>query len=100
MTLESRSSLLLGRCSRQLLKSCAAANMVYSRAEHYFTSNVFAAFREVFISAYPDKEVPNKTTIHRLVATFRWMLAYLREGGEHFLASYAKLFCKFLTNES
>jgi hypothetical protein len=47
--------------------------MVYSRAErvfileHYFASKSFAAIREVFSSAYPDKEVPNKTTIHRLV---------------------------------
>jgi hypothetical protein len=35
--------------------------------EHYFASKSFAAVREAFCSAYPDKEVPNKTTIHRLV---------------------------------
>jgi hypothetical protein len=39
--------------------------------EHYFASKSFAAVREAFSNAYPDKEVPNKTTIHRLVTTFR-----------------------------
>jgi hypothetical protein len=58
-------------------KSCAGANMVYSRAErvfileHYFASKSFAAVREAFRNAYPDKEVPNKATIHRLVTKFR-----------------------------
>jgi hypothetical protein len=64
--------LLLGRCSRQLRESCAGANTVYSRAErvfileHYFASKSFAAVREEFSNAYPDKEAPNMTTIHRL----------------------------------
>jgi hypothetical protein len=86
---ESRSAWLLGRCSRQLRQSCAGANMVYSRAErvfileHYFSSTSFAAVREAFSNAYPDKEVPNKTTIHRLVATFRVDFC-LREGGGNF----------------
>jgi hypothetical protein len=46
--------------------------MVYSRAErvfileHYFVSKSFAAVIEVFSDAYSDKEVPNKTTVHRL----------------------------------
>jgi hypothetical protein len=35
--------------------------------KHYFASKSFAAVREAFSIAYPDKEVPNKTTIHRLV---------------------------------
>jgi hypothetical protein len=73
MTLESSSPLLLGRCSRQLRKSCADANM-HSRAErmfileYYFASKSFAAVLKVFTSnnAYPDKEVPNKTE-HRMV---------------------------------
>jgi hypothetical protein len=39
--------------------------------EHYFASKSFAAVREAFINAYPDKEVPNKTTIHVLVTKFR-----------------------------
>jgi hypothetical protein len=39
--------------------------------EHYFASKSFAAIREAFSNAYPDKEVPNKTTIHRLVTKFR-----------------------------
>jgi hypothetical protein len=49
-------------------KSCAGANMVYSRAERQHSS---AALRETFSNAYPDKEVLNKTTIHRLVTKFR-----------------------------
>jgi hypothetical protein len=77
VTLVSRSPLLQGRCSRQLRKSCASANMVYSRVErmfileHYLTSKSFAAVREAFSNAYLDKEVLNKTTIHRLVTKFR-----------------------------
>jgi hypothetical protein len=57
-------------------KRYAGTNMVYSRAEsvlileHYFQSKWFAAVREAFSNAYPDKAVPNKTTIHRLVTTF------------------------------
>jgi hypothetical protein len=76
MTLESRSPLLLRRCLRQLRKRCAGENMVYSQAErvfileHYFASKSFAAVPEAFSNVYPDKEVPNKTTIHKLV-TFR-----------------------------
>jgi hypothetical protein len=63
--------------------------MVYSRAEHvfilehYFASKSFAAVREAFSNAYPDKEVPNKTPTHRLVTKFR-VDACLREGGKHF----------------
>jgi hypothetical protein len=51
--------------------------MTYSRAEHVFilehnfASKSFAAVREAFNNAYPDKEVPNKTTVHRLVTIFR-----------------------------
>jgi hypothetical protein len=77
VTLESRSPWLLGRCSRQLRKRCARANMVYSRAErvfileHYFASKSFAAVHEAFSNAYSDREVPNKTIIHRLVTEFR-----------------------------
>jgi hypothetical protein len=58
-------------------KSCAGAKIVYSRAEHvfipkhYFASKLFAAVREAFSNAYPDKKVPNKTAIHRLVRIFR-----------------------------
>jgi hypothetical protein len=77
VTLGSRSLWLLDRCSRQLRKSCANANMVYSRAErvfileHYFASKSFAAVREAFSNACPDKEVTHKTTVHWLVTTFR-----------------------------
>jgi hypothetical protein len=67
---------LLRRCSRQWRKSCAGANMVYSRAErvfileHIFASKSFAAVRESFSNAHPDKEVPN-TTMHQLITEFR-----------------------------
>jgi hypothetical protein len=39
--------------------------------EHYFASKSFAAVREAFSSAYPGKEVLNKTTIHQLVTKSR-----------------------------
>jgi hypothetical protein len=39
--------------------------------EHYFASKSFAAVREAFSNAYPDKKVPNKTTIHRAFTEFR-----------------------------
>jgi hypothetical protein len=57
-------------------QSCAGVNNVYSRAErmfileHYFAPTSFAAVRETFSNAYPDKEVPKKT-IRRLVTKFR-----------------------------
>jgi hypothetical protein len=38
--------------------------------EYYFASKSFAAVREAFGSAYPDREMPNKATIQRLVTTF------------------------------
>jgi hypothetical protein len=63
--------------------------MVYSRAErvfiheHHFASKSFAAVREAFSNAYLDKEVLNKTTVHRLVTQFQ-VNACLREDGGHF----------------
>jgi hypothetical protein len=62
--------------------------MVYSRAElvpifeHYFGSKSFAAVREAFSNAYPNKEVPNKT-MYRLVTKLR-VDACLQDGGGHF----------------
>jgi hypothetical protein len=41
--------------------------------EHCFTSMSFATVREGFSSAYTDKEVPNKTTVHQLITKFRDM---------------------------
>jgi hypothetical protein len=38
--------------------------------EHYCASKSHAAFSEAFSNVYPDKEVPNKTSIHRLLTTF------------------------------
>jgi hypothetical protein len=37
---------------------------------HYFASKSFAAVCETLNNPYPDKDVPNKTTIHRLVTKF------------------------------
>jgi hypothetical protein len=75
VTLESSSSWLIGRCSRQLRKSCAGANVVYSEAlfilENYFASKSFASLPEAFSNTYPDREVLNKIRIHRLVTKFR-----------------------------
>jgi hypothetical protein len=51
--------------------------IIYSRAEcvffleHYFASESFAAVRGAFSDAYPDKEVTNETTGHRLLTKFR-----------------------------
>jgi hypothetical protein len=39
--------------------------------EHYFASKSFAAVREAFSNVYPDREVPNETTVHRLITKFR-----------------------------
>jgi hypothetical protein len=52
--------------------------------EHYFTSKSFAAVRGAFKSAYPDKEVPNTTAIHK---TGNKILvdACFREFGGHLL---------------
>jgi hypothetical protein len=53
----------------QLRKIFAGSNMAYSKSERvfilerYFASKPFAVVRETFSNAYPDKEVPNKTTI-------------------------------------
>jgi hypothetical protein len=52
-------------------------NMVISHVEgvfileYHFAANSFAAVSEVFSSVYPDKVVPKKKTIHRLVTKFR-----------------------------
>jgi hypothetical protein len=96
---------LLGRCSRQLRKSRAGANTAYQQAEsvfileNVFASKSFATVCEAFSNAYPDKEVPNKTRIHRLVTTFRWMLVFGKWW--MFSASAVKVFFKFfLTNKN
>jgi hypothetical protein len=39
--------------------------------EHYFASKSFDAACEAFSNAYHEEEVPNKTTIHRLVTKYR-----------------------------
>jgi hypothetical protein len=58
------------------VKSCTGENTVYSQAEHvfilkhYFSTKSYAAVREVFSNAYPDKEVPNET-IHQMVTKYQ-----------------------------
>jgi hypothetical protein len=86
--------------------------MVYSRAErvfiheYYFASKSFAAVREAFNNAYPDKEVPNKTTVHRVVTKFRDTgSVYNRKHVRRrtlliFSASAAKLFLKFFLTKN
>jgi hypothetical protein len=55
----------------------AVRNMGYSQQERvfilerYFASKSFIAVREAFHRVYPEKEVPNKTTVHRLVKKLR-----------------------------
>jgi hypothetical protein len=39
--------------------------------EHYFPSKSFAAVREAFSNAYPNKGIPNKTRIYRLLIKLR-----------------------------
>jgi hypothetical protein len=84
VTLESRSPRLLGRCSRQLRKSCAGENRT--------------CVREAFSSAYPDKKVLNKTTIHRRITKFpdTSVCVYSRR----WLTSAVKLFCKFFLTKN
>jgi hypothetical protein len=98
VTLEPRSPWLLGRCSRQLRKTCADASMMYTRTvrvfilELCFTWESFVALPKAFSNAYPKKKVADKTTIHRLEQNFEWMLVF-----EKVVA--VKLFFKFfLTN--
>jgi hypothetical protein len=39
--------------------------------ERYLVSKLFAAVREARTSGYPDEEVQNKITVHRLIVKFR-----------------------------
>jgi hypothetical protein len=62
--------------------------MMYSRAErvfileHYFASKSFAAVREAFSSAHPDKELPSETTINRLkIAVFCLLIHHRPDDG-------------------
>jgi hypothetical protein len=70
--------------------------------EHCFASKSFAAVREAFSYAYPHKEVPNKTTVRRVVTELRHAGSvcdrkYIRRRK---CVSAVKLFCKFsVTNK-
>jgi hypothetical protein len=55
---------------------------------------LFAAVHEAVSNAYPDKEVPNKITVHRLVTKFQ-VVALSLIGWWTFSASAIKLLCKF-----
>jgi hypothetical protein len=57
-------------------KLCSSEHGVFTSRtvfilEHYFASKSFAVVREAFSNVYRDKKVPNKTSIHRLVTTYR-----------------------------
>jgi hypothetical protein len=56
----------LCRCERVVFKS---RTCVHSRT--LLRIEIVCCCCEEFSNAYPDKEVSNKTTIHRLVTTFR-----------------------------
>jgi hypothetical protein len=90
LTLESRSSLLLGRCSRQVRKSCAGTNF----HEHFF---MWGFLRETVYSNNPRNFEDLKHNIAQTVAninsetlrrfarnTLKRAHACLREVGEHF----------------
>jgi hypothetical protein len=51
--------------------------------KHHYASKSSAAVCEEFSNAYPDKVVPNRTTVHQLLTKFR-VGACFREGGVHF----------------
>jgi hypothetical protein len=78
--------------------------MAYSRSErvfileHYFASKSSAAVREAFISAYPDKKVSNKTTVHRLVTRFR-DTGSVCVSSIRWWISAVKMLCFFLINK-
>jgi hypothetical protein len=76
---------LLGCCSYQLRKSCAGANMVYSREkrvfilEYYFSSKSFAAVCEALDDACRKNKVHNTPAGHQslqlllsLMVHFKW----------------------------
>jgi hypothetical protein len=47
--------------------------------ENYFTSKSFVAIRESIRNAYPDRETPDKTTMHQLITK---LLDILSDCGE------------------
>jgi hypothetical protein len=56
----------LYRCEHGVLRS-----RTYVHSRTLLLTKIFRAVREAFNNGYPDKEVSNKTTIHRLITTFR-----------------------------
>jgi hypothetical protein len=81
---------------RPLLTLLAQKLRRYERVfilEHYFAPKSSAALREAFSNAYPDKEVLNKTTKHRLVTQFRDVgnVCFQKAGG-NLLSSYSLSF--------
>jgi hypothetical protein len=76
ITQEPMSPQLLGCHCCQIWISSGGASMAHSWAKHvfilkhHFTLKLSAVIHEVFSNVYPDKEVPNKTTLHPLVTQF------------------------------
>jgi hypothetical protein len=66
--------------------------------EHYYASKSFAAVREAFSNARPDKEVPNKT-IHRPVTKFRDTKSVCMSSSRWW-TSAIKPFCKFFPTKT
>jgi hypothetical protein len=77
--------------------------MVHSQAErmiileHYFASKSSSVVREIFINAFPDKEVMNKTTIQRRVTKVRDTSSTCVSSRRSWTFT-VKLFCNFLRN--
>jgi hypothetical protein len=58
----------------QKLHRCESGSFTYRtrvQSQISLSIKIFCCVREAFSKAYPDKEVPNKTEVHRLVTTFR-----------------------------
>jgi hypothetical protein len=78
---------------------CSRAERVFI-LEHHFASKSFAAVREAFSNAYPDKELPNIPTIYRLVIKFQ-DAGSVCVSSRRWWTPAVKLFCKFfLTNRN
>jgi hypothetical protein len=93
VTLESKPSLLLGRVSCQLRKSCADANMMYSRAERYFASKL-AVGEELAMLILSRKY----QKIHRLVTNLGTQGVCV--SSRRWWTSAVKLFCSFFVTNN
>jgi hypothetical protein len=93
VTLESRLPLLLGHCSRQLPKTCAGANVMYSRAEGSSFSNITSHRNRflIFVKHLATRILTRKYRIRQQYAGWKQnfrteeVFACLWEGGAHLL---------------